>query len=326
VLFRSEAGAELTVPGLGAGRLAFDDTSGTRLVPLAFGTEKTSDNEQYYRLYRKDIDNLSDSRNADAPYLQSVLEQGEGFAWQTDEAGEEYLALSFEMGKMSKRKYNVVNPDDVVDYYGADCFRMYEMFLGPVEQGKPWNTSGIDGVFRFLRKFWALFHDAQDNWAVSDAEPAKEELKILHTAIKKVTEDIERFSLNTCVSAFMVATNDLGKLKCNKRAILEPLVRLIAPYAVHIAEELWHQLGNETSVHHTDWPKLEEQYLAEDSVTYPIAVNGRTRLTVDFPVDADKAALEQEVLAMEDVQKYIEGQQVRRVIVVPGRMINLVVG
>jgi leucyl-tRNA synthetase len=181
-------------------------------------------------------------------------------------------------------------------------------------------------VSRFLRKFWGLFHDADGNWNVSDAEPGKAEYKILHTAIKKVTEDIERFNLNTCVSAFMVATNDLSKQKINKRAILEPLVRLIAPYAVHIAEELWHGLGNETSVHHTEWPALEESYLVEDSVTYPIAVNGKTRLTVDFPADADKATLEREVLAMEEVQKYLDGKQVRRVIVVPGRMINLVVG
>lgn len=322
----TKAGTEVTISGLGSGRIVFDDTSGTRLVPLAFGTEKTLNNEQYYRLYRKNIDQLGESKNADAPYLQSVLEQGRGFAWEKDEEGLEFLALSFEMGKMSKRKYNVVNPDDVVDYYGADCFRMYEMFLGPVEQGKPWNTSGIDGVFRFLRKFWGLFHDEQDNWIVNEEEPSKEEYKILHTAIKKVTEDIERFSLNTCVSAFMVATNDLSKLNCNKRAILQPLVRLLAPYAVHIAEELWHELGNETSVHHADWPELDESYLVEDSVTYPIAINGKTRLTVDFPVDADKATLEKEVLEMEDVQKYIDGKQIRRVIVVPGRMINLVVG
>lgn len=236
----------------------------------------------------------------------------------------EQLVTRSEVGKMSKRYFNVVNPDDVVERYGADCFRMYEMFLGPIEQAKPWDMQGIDGVFRFLRKFWNLFFDKNGNFSVSDEAPDKEELKILHTAIKKVNEDIERFSFNTCVPAFMVATNDLGKLKIGKRAILQDLVVLIAPFAPYIAEEMWQRLGNEGSVHKASYPEANEEYLKEDSITYPIAINGKTRITVDFPADAKKDELETSVLAMENVQKYIADKTVRKVIVVPGRMINIV--
>ncbi|MEZ5038427.1 MAG: class I tRNA ligase family protein [Saprospiraceae bacterium] len=230
-----------------------------------------------------------------------------------------------EVGKMSKSKFNVINPDQVIDRYGTDCFRMYEMFLGPIEQSKPWDTKGIDGVSRFLRKFWALFFNRQDQFILSEEAPNKEELKVLHTAIKKVSDDIERFSFNTCISAFMVATNDLGRLDCNKRAILEPLIVLLAPFGPHIAEELWHLAGNVGSVHHVSYPELDEQYLVEDSITYPIAVNGKTRLTVDFPANASKADLEKAALEVEGIHKYMDGKPVRKVIVVPGRMINIVV-
>ena len=240
--------------------------------------------------------------------------------------GSKQFRTKSEVGKMSKSKFNVVNPDDVVDRYGADCFRMYEMFLGPVEQAKPWDTKGIDGVSRFLRKFWGMFFNDQDAFSVSETTPSRAELKVLHQTIKKVTDDIERFSFNTCVSAFMVATNELGKLNCNKREILEPLVILIAPFAPHLAEELWQRLGNEDSVTRAAYPELVEEYLVEDTVTYPIAINGKTRTTVDFPSGTSNQDLESAVREMPDIQKYIEGKAIRRVIVVPGRMINVVVG
>ncbi len=215
----------------------------------------------------------------------------------------------------------------MVDKYGADCFRMYEMFLGPIEQAKPWNTSGIDGVSRFLRKFWGLFFDKNEQFSVSEEAPTKKELKTLHAAIKKVNEDIERFSFNTCVSAFMVATNELKDLKCNKRAILEPLVILLAPFAPHFAEELWHRLGNEGSIHKEGkYPIHNDEYLKEDEITYPVSINGKVRATVTFPADATKDQLEKAAVELEAIQKWIDGQNIKKVIVVPGRMINLVVG
>ncbi|GJM36170.1 MAG: leucine--tRNA ligase [Saprospiraceae bacterium] len=240
--------------------------------------------------------------------------------------GSKQFKTRSEIGKMSKSKFNVVNPDDVVERYGADCFRMYEMFLGPVEQAKPWDTKGIDGVSRFLRKFWSMFFNKQEQFSLSETTPTREELKVLHQTIKKVTDDIERFSFNTCVSAFMVATNELVKLGCDKRDILEPLVILISPFAPHLGEELWHRMGHNDSVHRETYPVLNEEYLVEDSVTYPIAVNGKTRITTDFPSDTSNKDLENAVRAMPELQKYIDGKTIRRVIVVPGRMINVVVG
>ena len=320
-------GSELTIEGLGSGRIVADDRAGTRLVPLIFGTEVNEDKDQFFRLYRDTVSGLPASEHPDAPYFSSILAQGSAFGWQTDEEGRAYLELSMEMGKMSKRKYNVVNPDDIVTRYGADCFRMYEMFLGPVEQGKPWKTSGIDGVFRALRKFWHLFYDQDGNWLVTDGEPTKDEMKTLHTAIDKIGGDIDRISLNTCVSAFMVAVNELGRADCRKQSVLEPLVRIMAPFAPHLCEELYSRLRPDAgSVHHADWPTFEPKWLVEDSITYPIAINGKTRLTVDFPADASKDELEKEALAREDVQKYLTDKTIRKVIVVPKRMINIVVG
>ncbi len=240
-------------------------------------------------------------------------------------ADNSHLLTVSEVGKMSKSKYNVINPDDVVGRYGADCFRMYEMFLGPIEDGKPWNTKGIDGVSKFLRRFWSLFFSEQGAVSLSNATPSKEEMKALHTAIKKVTEDIERFSFNTCVSAFMVAVNELKRLECKNRSVLEQMVRLLAPFAPFTAEELWHYLGCEGSVHHAVYPVHEAAWLVEDEITYPISVNGKLRVTEKFPASAPPAELEKAVLALESVQKWIEGKPVRKVIVVPGRMINLVV-
>ncbi|MEO1436023.1 MAG: class I tRNA ligase family protein, partial [Bacteroidota bacterium] len=229
-----------------------------------------------------------------------------------------------EVGKISKRYYNAINPDEVVEQYGSDCFRMYEMFLGPIEQSKPWDTQGIEGVSKFLRRFWALFFDG-DQFTVTNEEPTKEEYKSLHTAIKKLNTDIAKLALNTGVSALMVCLNDLRKAKCNKRAILDPLVRLIAPYAPHLAEELWSMLGHETSVTIATYPEAEEKYLKEDSISYPISVNGKKRLLADFPADASKEEIEKAALELEGLAKWIEGKQIRKVIVVPKRMVNVVV-
>ena len=277
-----------------------------------------------------DLDSIKKFLDWRPEYGNAVFECSNGtyqngvFTPHTDAAGSHLMTVS-EVGKMSKRYFNVVNPDDVVARYGADCFRMFEMFLGPIEQAKPWNTSSISGTSRFLNSFWRLFYrDGQ--WVVTEEEPTKEEMKVLHTAIKKVSDDIERFAFNTCVSAFMVATNDLNKLKCHKRAILEPMLALMAPFAVHMTEELWEKLGHDTSVHHADWPALDESWLVEENVTYPVAINGKTRATVDFPADSSKADLEAAAPGIEEIQKYLEGKTIRKIIVVPGRMINIVVG
>ena len=314
---------------LGDGFLLVDEEKPVRrMVPLGFSRNVKMQDDEEYRLYRKDIDALQGSDNPDGLYFRSVWEQDSRLAiWKTDKSGEAYLKLSHEFGKMSKSKYNVVNPDDIVDRYGADCFRMYEMFLGPIDQAKPWDTNGIDGVSKFLRRFWSLFFDEQGNWNVIWEEPSKEELKVLHTAIKKVNEDIERLSFNTCVSAFMVAVNELKKLRPCKGAVLRELVLLIAPFAPHIAEELWQRLGGEGSIHLLGkYPKANEDYLQEDAIEYPLAINGKTRGTHAFPAGASREELEKAALELEVVRKWINGKTVRKVIVVPKRMINIVVG
>ena len=234
------------------------------------------------------------------------------------------MVTASEVGKMSKSKFNVINPDDVVAQYGADCFRMYEMFLGPVEQAKPWDTKGIDGVSRFLRRFWSLFFNKHGVFAVSEEAPSREELKILHQAIKRVQDDIERFSFNTCVSGFMISVNELLQKNSNKRDILDPMVRLLAPFAPFVAEELWHLLGYQGSVHHAPYPELNEGFLVEDMVEYPVSVNGKRRASVGFPAEAGQEAIQAAVLEMETIQKWLEGKQVQRVVVVPKRMINIV--
>ena len=226
--------------------------------------------------------------------------------------------------KMSKSMYNVVNPDDICERYGADTLRLYEMFLGPVEQSKPWDTKGIDGVNRFLKKFWRLFWD-RDNWLVTDAKATPAELKSLHKLIGKEQEDIENFSYNTTISAFMIALGELSDLKCNSREVLEPLVVLLSPFAPHIAEELWHALGHEDSVVYAHFPEYVQAYTVEDSVTYPVSFNGKTRFTVDLPKAATPAEVEAAVRALPQTAKYTEGLTVVKVIVVPGRMVNMVV-
>lgn len=227
--------------------------------------------------------------------------------------------------KMSKSKLNVVEPDVLVDHYGADTLRMYEMFLGPLEQSKPWSTAGIEGTYKFLRRFHKLFHNDKGDWAVSDAEPTAAELKVLHQTIKKVTEEVERLSFNTCVSGFMIALNELSSLKCNKRAILEPLTVVLSPFAPHLAEELWSLLGHTSSVNDAAWPAFEAKYLVEDSFACPISINGKTRATLTIARDLPASEVEALVLADEQVQKYLEGKQPKKVIVVPNRIVNLVV-
>lgn len=231
----------------------------------------------------------------------------------------------WEVEKMSKRWFNVVNPDDLVEKYGADTLRMYEMFLGPIEQSKPWNTNGIEGVYKFLRKFWALFHNSEFAFDVSDAQPSDQEYKVLYSTLKKNEDDINRLSLNTVVSNFMIATKDLGALNCNKRAILEPLVIGLAPFAPHISEELWALLGNEGSVVNAAYPKIEEQYLQEDTYEYPVSINGKMRVKMALSVGLSKEEIEAAVLANETVQKWTEGKPPKKVIVVPKRIVNVVV-
>lgn len=227
--------------------------------------------------------------------------------------------------KMSKSMYNVVNPDMIVEKYGADTLRLYEMFLGPINQSKPWDSNGIDGCFRFLRKTWNLFYPKNGEWAVTDAEPTKDNLKTLHKLIKKVSEDIEVFSYNTSIPAFMIAVGELAQQKCTSRAVLEQVVALLAPFAPHIAEELWHTLDHTTTVCDAEWPKYDEQYLKEDTQTLSISFNGKTRFTLDFPADATKEAIQEAALTSEQAQKHLEGKQVVKVIVVPGRIVNIVV-
>ena len=251
-------------------------------------------------------------------------------AWRPEFADAEFILEDGEyrcgwaVEKMSKSMYNVVNPDLICDTYGADTLRLYEMFLGPVEQSKPWDTKGIDGVNRFLKKFWRLFWN-RDQWLVNDEEPTRDELKALHKLIGKEQEDIENFSYNTTVSAFMIAVSDLASLGCSKRAILEPLVVLLSPFAPHIAEELWQRLGNSGSVADASYPEFVPAFAAEDNVTYPVQFNGKMRFTVDMPRSASPAEVEAAVRSAELTPKYVGEQQIVKVIVVPGRIVNIVV-
>ena len=228
-----------------------------------------------------------------------------------------------EVEKMSKSKYNVVNPDDICEEYGADCLRLYEMFLGPLEQSKPWNTQGLSGVYGFLKKFYNLYFDG-DTFSVSEEEPTKEELKILHTLIKKVIYDIENFSFNTSVSQFMIAVNELQKLKCNKRAILEPLAVLISPYAPHVCEELWSLLGNAESIDFAPFPVLNEAYLVEDEIEYPVSFNGKMRFKLSLSAELSKEEIEEIVMKNEKVIQQLDGAKPKKIIVVPKKIINIV--
>ncbi len=230
-----------------------------------------------------------------------------------------------EVGKMSKRYHNVVNPDDVIARYGADCFRMYEMFLGPVEQSKPWDTLGIEGVSKFLKKLWSLYYNENGEWRVTPTEPTDASMKLLHTTIKKTAEDIERFSFNTAISQFMICVNELRKSEERSAHILTPLIQLIAPFAPFIAEELWEKSGNTGSVHSSDFPQLDAQWLVSTDVTYPVCINGKKRSEITLPVHSDTKWLEEQALQLPDVVKWMEGKSPKKVIIVPDKMINIVI-
>lgn len=251
--------------------------------------------------------------------------------WRKDVIDSEFILnengkfkVSREVEKMSKSKYNVVNPDDICDQYGADTLRLYEMFLGPLEQAKPWNTAGITGVYGFMKKLWKLFH-SDNGFNVSDEKASPDSMKTLHKTIKKVSEDIEDFSFNTSVSSFMIAVNELTAQKCNSREVLEPLAILVAPYAPHIAEELWSLLGHGQSISDAAFPVFEDKYLVESSKTYPISFNGKMKFTLDLPLDISKDELERMVLENEKVQEQLEGKVIRKTIIVPGKIVNFVV-
>lgn len=270
--------------------------------------------------------------HADVSFLQGDELDVEAFKnWREEYKGAEFILedgkyiCSREVEKMSKSKFNVTNPDDIVEKYGADVLRMYEMFLGPLEQSKPWNTQGLSGVAGFQRKFWKLFHPG-GTFAVCDSAPDKKALKAAHTCIKKVNQDIENFSFNTSISAFMIATNELTELGANQREVLEPLVRLIAPFAPHLAEELWELLGNTDSVTAAPYPMHQEEYLVESSKNYPVSFNGKVRFQMELPLDMSKEDIEKSVLEDERTLAQIGEKQVRKMIVVPGRIINIVIG
>ena len=253
-------------------------------------------------------------------------------AWRPEYAAAEFILedgkyiCGWAVEKMSKSMFNVVNPDTIVENFGADTLRLYEMFLGPLEQSKPWDTNGIDGCHRFLRKIWNIFFDKEDKLALSDEAPSREELKSIHKLIKKISEDIPNFSYNTAVSAFMICANELSALKCNKRAVMELFAILLAPFTPHLSEELWAALGHTTSVCDAQWPAYNEEYLKEDSIKYTISFNGKARFTMDFATEASRDEIEAAVLANEQSQKYIDGKSIKKVIVVPKKIVNIVVG
>jgi leucyl-tRNA synthetase len=238
------------------------------------------------------------------------------------EEGKYYCGYAVE--KMSKSLYNVVNPDYLIDKYGADTFRLYEMFLGPLEQSKPWDTNGIEGVFRFIRKFWRLYHDEQNQFRVTDQEATPQELRVLHKTIKKVQDDIERLSFNTAVSTFMICVNELTDLKCTNRTVLNDLVILVAPYAPHMAEELWHLLGHSSSVTGARFPEVNENYLVENTFRYPVSFNGKTRFLLELPLNLSVQEIEKAALSAPESAKWLQGNPPRKVIIVPGKIINMV--
>ena len=278
-------------------------------------------------LTKEGIDKFREWREEykDAKFIVSngVYQSGK-YTGEGAESDIKFITLS-EVGKMSKRYYNVVNPDDVVDEYGADVFRMYEMFLGPIEQSKPWDTKGIDGISKFVKRFWSLYEDRDGNWLVEEKEASAQELKSLHKTIKKVTEDINHLSFNTAISAMMVFVNDMKKNDSHKKDILTPMVKLIAPFAPFLAEELWSKLGNSGSVHHEEYPAFDEKYLKESTVKYPVCINGKKRGIEEFPADATQDEIKQAVRELDYVKKWIGDKPVKKEIVVPGRMVNIVI-
>ena len=260
-----------------------------------------------------------------------VLDQDAFRAWMPEYANAEFILengkyiCGWAIEKMSKSMFNVVNPDTIIEEYGADTLRLYEMFLGPLEFSKPWDTQGIDGVYKFLRKFWRLFQ-VGENFSVSDETPSREELKVRHKTIKKVEYDIENFSFNTSIPAFMICTNELTALKCNKRAVLEPLVIALAPFAPHMAEELWSLLGHSQSITKESFPKWEEKFLVEDAFEYPVSFNGKVRFKLSMPLTATNADIEAAVKAAPESTKWLEGKEIKKMIIVPKKIVNVVMG
>jgi len=231
----------------------------------------------------------------------------------------------WEVEKMSKRWGNVVNPDEVVLKYGADTLRLYEMFLGPLEQFKPWNTQGIDGTYKFLRKLWRLFYNEEGKFLITEEEPSAAELKVLHKTIKKVEEDIEKYTFNTVVSSFMICVNELKDLNCNKRIILKDFLIILSPYAPHIAEELWQSLGNNDSIFNSSFPHWKQEYIQENSFEYPISINGKVRTKINFSLETSSEEIEKSVMESEVVKKWLEGKQPKKVIVVQKKIVNVVI-
>ena len=260
-----------------------------------------------------------------------ILDLDKFRAWRPEFNDAEFVledgkyVCGYAVEKMSKSMFNVVNPDDIVEKYGADTLRLYEMFLGPLEQSKPWDTNGIDGVNRFIKKLWNLFYKG-DTLLVNDDEPSKEALKSVHKLIKKVTADIEAFSYNTSIAAFMICVNELTAAKCHSRKVLEPLLVVLAPFAPHVTEELWHALGHDTTICDAKWPEYDEAHLKEDSVTYAVSFNGKARFNLEVPADTAKDEMERMALSHESSAKWLDGKTVKKVIVVPGKIVNIVVG
>ena len=252
--------------------------------------------------------------------------------WRSEYADAEFILnaegkylCGYEVEKMSKSRYNVQTPDQLVEKFGADTLRLYEMFLGPLEQFKPWDTKGINGVHNFLRKFWRLVHDGENNFSVSDHAPTKENYKTLHKTIKKVEEEIERHSFNTVVSTFMICVNELTYQKCNSPEIISDFTILLSSYAPHISEEIWQKLGNNTSVTKASFPKWNQSYLVESQINYPVSFNGKTRFTISLPSEMTKEEVESEVMKHEKMTHYLNGESPKKVIVVPKRIVNIVI-
>lgn len=297
----------------------------TELIQKPFLPEKVIFSFEEIKIGKFHVDiNLveNDQLNIDK-YVEATTKYNKDYTLEFITEQGKYIC-GWEIEKMSKSKLNVQTPDDICEKFGADTLRLYEMFLGPLEQSKPWNTNGITGVAGFLKKLWRLFY-AGGSFAATDAEPTKAELKTLHKTIKKITEDIERFSFNTSVSNFMICVNELGDQKCNKRAILEPLLICLSPYAPHITEELWHQLGHTESITFAPFPLCNEAYLVEDSFNYPISFNGKMRFNIELPATLTVPEIEKEVMNLEEVQKHLNGASPKKIIIVPKKIVNIVV-
>ena len=338
-----------------------DDSSGLLTVDtslLVFNSANVIRNpDRYFELIRLSIENglpfFKDAAHSEGPILASynlreeyptimkyadvslvennILDTEKFRYWKDEYKNAEFILedgkyiCGSQVEKMSKSKYNVVNPDDVIEKYGADCFRMFEMFLGPLDQSKPWDQQGIDGVAKFIRRFWRLFYDEKGTWRVTADAPTPAELKTLHKTLKKIAEDIERLQFNTCVSQFMICLNELTDLKCTKREILEPLLIALAPFAPFLTEELWQALGNTGSIHKASYPTIEEKYLVESAFNYPVSINGKVRAEIPLALDLDEAAVKAAVLGNETIQKWTNGAEPKKFIFVKGRIINVVV-